>query len=65
MLSAGKLSGGLADFGEVFSHCPQQHDEQQGRKAQRRKGVREGGLLILDQEEVSHFTYKDTHTHKA
>jgi hypothetical protein len=36
-----KLSGGLADFGEVFSAtCPQQHDEQQGRKAQRRKGGR-------------------------
>ncbi len=41
-----RLSGGLTDFGEVFWHCPQQHDEEQGRKAQRRKGGRERGRAI-------------------
>jgi hypothetical protein len=35
-----------------------------GKLKEEREGGREGGLLTLDQEEVSHFTYKDTHPQK-
>jgi hypothetical protein len=57
MLSAGCQGDWLTL--EEFSHIVQSN--MMSSREGKLKEEREGGLLILDQEEVSHFTYNDTH----